>query len=262
MSSSQSPSTASEPVYHLELRHFPRNVCRFNLSGEELRTKVLEPWVADRPFDLGELRWDPRHAQITVIEGPRIPLERLSMGRGWRTAQRAGREVTAQMLAAVGEALAGRGGEAQRGSPPAETSGGAPAGVAAPAPGASEGPELAPGLGPEGAGGRDRPADPSRSADPIADSLGLRLLAQIGDAPTPLRRAWELASAHDPGRPASETLAIAERAVASLLGVRLIVLLCATEPGSTPEAMDAQDALTVLRALESWADLRISIRRV
>ncbi len=212
MSSSQSPSTASEHVYHLELRHFPRNVCRFNLSGEELRATVLEPWVADRPFDLGELRWDPRHAQITVIEGPRIPLQQLSMGRGWRTAQRAGREVTAQMLAAVGEP--------------------------------------------------DRSADPSRSADPIAGSLGLQLLAQIGDAPTPLRRAWELASAQNPGRPASETLAIAERELASLLGVRLIVLLRAAEPESTPEAMDEQDALTTLRVFESWSGSRVLIRRV
>jgi hypothetical protein len=233
MSSPQSPSTASERVYHLELRHFPRNVCRFNLSGEELRATVLEPWVADRPFDLGELRWDPRHAHITVIEGPRIPLEQLSMGRGWRAAQRAGREVTAAMLAAVGEALA---------------------------PGPGPGPALE--LGSESAGEADRSAGPARSADPIADSLGLRLLAQIGDDPTPLRRAWELASAEDPERPASETLAIAERAVASLLGMRLIVLLRAIEPESAPEAMGKQEALAILRALESWTGSQLSVRRV
>jgi hypothetical protein len=242
MSSSQPPSTASERVYHLELRHFPRNVCRFNLSGEELRATVLEPWVADRPFDLGELRWDPRHAQITVIEGPRIPLERLSMGRGWRAAQRAGREVTAEMLAAVGEALAPR-----------------------PEPGLAQGPGLRrePALepGPESAGEADRSAGPAQSADPIADSLGLRLLAQIGDDPTPLRHAWELASAEDPERPASETLAIAERAVTSLLGMRLIVLLRATEPESAPEAMGEQEALAILRALESWTGSQLSIRR-
>ena len=222
MSSPQSPSTASERVYHLQLRHFPRNMCRFNLSGEELRATVLGPWVADRPFDLGELRWDPRHAQITVIEGPRMPLEQLSMGRGWRAAQRAGRDVTAEMLAAVGEA---------------------------PAP------------GPGSAGEADRAAGPTRSADPIADSLGLRLLAQIGDDPTPLRHAWELASAENPERPASETLAIAERAVASLLGMRLIVLLRATEPESAPKAMGEQEALAILRALESWTGSQLSIRR-
>ncbi len=91
-----------EGVYHVELRHFPRNVCRFNLSTEELRATVLSPWAADRPFELGELRWDPRQARLTVLEGPRIPPDQLSMGRGWRTAQREGRDVTAQLLAAAG----------------------------------------------------------------------------------------------------------------------------------------------------------------
>lgn len=262
MSSSQFPSTAPERVYHLELRHFPRNVCRFNLGGEELRAAVLEPWAADRPFELGELKWDPRHAKITVIEGPRIPPDQISMGRGWRTAQRLGKEVTAQMLAPVEEALAGRGGEAQGASPPGDTSDGAPAGAPAPAPVTSAGPELSSGRGPEGAGAEDRPEGPTWSADLIADSLGLRLLAQIGDEPTPLRHAWELASALDPERPASETLAVAERAVASLLGVGLIVLLRATEPGSTPGAMSEQDALATLWALESWSGSQVLIRRV
>jgi 2-iminobutanoate/2-iminopropanoate deaminase len=87
-----------ESVYHVELRHFPRNVCRFNLSAEELRATVLEPWAADRPFELGELRWDPRQARLLVLEGPRIPPDQLSMGRGWRTAQRESRDVTAQLL--------------------------------------------------------------------------------------------------------------------------------------------------------------------
>ena len=85
-------------MYHVELRHFPRNVCRFNLSAEELRTTVLEPWVADRPFELGSSSWDPRQARITVFEGSLIPPDQLSMGRGWRTAQHEGRDVTAQLL--------------------------------------------------------------------------------------------------------------------------------------------------------------------
>jgi len=90
-----------ERVYHVELRHFPRNVCRFNLSAEGLRTTVLEPWAADRPFELGEIRWDPRQARLTVIESKRIPPEQLSMGRGWSTAQRLGRDVTAQVTGAA-----------------------------------------------------------------------------------------------------------------------------------------------------------------
>jgi 2-iminobutanoate/2-iminopropanoate deaminase len=89
-------------VYHVELRHFPRNVCRFNLSAEELRATVLDPWAADRPVELGEMKWDPRQARLTVIESKRIPPEELSMGRGWSTAQRLGRDVTAQVTGATG----------------------------------------------------------------------------------------------------------------------------------------------------------------
>lgn len=95
------PLSVPEGVYHVELRHFPRNVCRFNLSAAELRATVLEPWVADRPFELGELRWDPRQARLTVFEAPRIPPDQLSMGRGWRTVQREGRDVTARLLGAA-----------------------------------------------------------------------------------------------------------------------------------------------------------------
>ena len=84
------PPFVPQGVYHVELRHFPRNVCRFNLSAEELQATVLDPWVADRPFELGELRWDPRQARLMVLEGPSIPPDQLSMGRGWRTAQHAG----------------------------------------------------------------------------------------------------------------------------------------------------------------------------
>jgi 2-iminobutanoate/2-iminopropanoate deaminase len=88
-------------TYHVELRHFPRNVCRLNLSGEELWATVLAPWTADRLFELGELKWDPRQARLTILEGPHIPPDQLSMGRGWRTAQREGRDVTERLLAAV-----------------------------------------------------------------------------------------------------------------------------------------------------------------
>ncbi|HEV3321588.1 MAG TPA: Rid family detoxifying hydrolase [Solirubrobacteraceae bacterium] len=96
--------TPSDPahVFHVELRHFPRNLCHFNMGAEELQSAILEPWAADRMFDLGDLRWDPRQARLTVLEGPRISPDRLTMGRGWSTAKRQGTDVTAQLLAAAG----------------------------------------------------------------------------------------------------------------------------------------------------------------
>jgi hypothetical protein len=86
----------------VQLRHFPRNLCHFNMGAAELQSAILEPWAADRMFDLGDLRWDPRQARLTVLEGPRIPPDQLTMGRGWSTAKRQGRDVTAQLLAAAG----------------------------------------------------------------------------------------------------------------------------------------------------------------
>ncbi len=96
--------TPSDPahVYHVELRHFPRNLCHFNMGAAELQSAILEPWAADRMFDLGDLRWDPRQARLTVLEGPRIPPDQLTMGRGWSTAKRQGTDVTARLLAAAG----------------------------------------------------------------------------------------------------------------------------------------------------------------
>jgi 2-iminobutanoate/2-iminopropanoate deaminase len=96
--------TPSDPahVYHVELRHFPRNLCHFNMGAVELQSAILEPWAADRMFDLGDLRWDPRQARLTILEGPRIPPDQLTMGRGWSTAKRQGSDVTARLLAATG----------------------------------------------------------------------------------------------------------------------------------------------------------------
>ncbi len=262
MATPPSAPTESERVYHLELRHFPRNVCRFNLSGAELRATVLEPWAAERMFELGELRWDPRQARLTVLEGSRIPPAELSMGRGWRTAQRRSRDVTAQLLAEAAEALARRAGEAQRAWAP-------PGGVRAEAPaaGASEASAPAAARSPAGAGSgaADRLDDGTRAADLMADSLGLELLSKLGAHPAPLCRAWDLAAARNPGGPASEALAIAERAVASLLRAGLLVLLRADAPGAGADAAEAAtaagaalrpvgepDAGRVLRAVESW----------
>jgi 2-iminobutanoate/2-iminopropanoate deaminase len=96
--------TPADPayVYHAELRHFPRNLCHFNMGAAELQSAILEPWAADRMFDLGDLRWDPRQARLTILEGPRIPPDQLTMGRGWSTAKRQGTDVTSQLLAAAG----------------------------------------------------------------------------------------------------------------------------------------------------------------
>jgi hypothetical protein len=242
-------------VYHVELRQFPHNMCRFNLSTDELRSTVLEPWARDRWIELGERKWSPHQATLTVLEGPRIPFGQLTMGRGWRTAQREGREVTAELLAALERELNRASGDA----------GGAVAGRPTNVPGGRS-------LGADevgGAPGIQQPPRPQtgqqRKEDLAADSLGLELLAQIGAEPAPLRRAWELADERHPDSPASATLALAERAVESLLRARLIVLLRAGIPAEGATPVDEDEATPLLGAIASWRGTgfagAVSVRR-
>jgi hypothetical protein len=97
-------------AHHVELRQFPHNTCRFNLSKEELRT-IAEPWAHGEWVEMGERKWSPHQAKLTVLEGPPLPMEQLTMGRGWRAAQRQSEDVTKRVLEAAG-GPAPRGGQA------------------------------------------------------------------------------------------------------------------------------------------------------
>ncbi len=88
-------------MYHIELRQFPHNTCRFNLTDAQLRA-IVEPWARGQVVELGERKWNPELARITILEGPQLGLEQLKMGRGWRAAERHGEDVTERALAATG----------------------------------------------------------------------------------------------------------------------------------------------------------------
>ena len=222
----------AETVYHVEMRQFPHNMCRFNLSAQELRVAVLGPWVGDRLVEFGERKWNPEQAKLTVLEGPLIPVAQLSMGRGWRAAERQGREVTEELLTALRQELE---------RAPAEAASGVRVASAVGRPTGSQ-------LG-EPAG------------DSAADSLGLELLSRIGADRAPLRVAWELAAERHPGSPASATLALAERALESLLRARLVVLLSAGgaaadahggEPVADLRAVGEDHVGQVFAGIASW----------
>jgi hypothetical protein len=90
-------------MYHIELRQFPHNTCRFNLTDQELRA-VLEPWVREKFVEVGERKWSPHQAKLTILEGPRLEVQQLSMGRGWGAAQRQSEDVTERLLAQAKQA--------------------------------------------------------------------------------------------------------------------------------------------------------------
>ncbi len=106
-------------MYHIELRQSYHNLNRFNLAGPELRP-ILDPWVREKVFELEERKWNPGEAKLIVLEGPELPLEQLTMGRGWAAALREGVDVTDKLMA---QAEAFRDAEA---APPAATPQAAP----------------------------------------------------------------------------------------------------------------------------------------
>lgn len=86
-------------VFHVELRQFPHVARAFNLSGEELHTRFVAPWVAGALIDYEERRWAPDRAKLTILEGPAVRTEELGLGRGWAVAGRSCADVTETMIA-------------------------------------------------------------------------------------------------------------------------------------------------------------------
>lgn len=160
-------------MYHVELRQFPHNFCRFNLTETELHEAVLDAWARGEWIEFGERKWNPQQAKLIVLEGPQIPLEQLSMGRGWRIAEREGHDVTERLLAATREASVSAAGSAAT----------------------SE---------------QARSQAPTLGLDPAVASLLAELMGLLGEDPVSLMRAWQLALEGHSERTPSECLALAE----------------------------------------------------
>jgi hypothetical protein len=178
-------------MYHVELRQFPHNMCRFNLTDAELRA-IVDPWALEKMVEFGERKWSSQTARITVLEGPQMSLDQLTMGRGWRAAQRQSQDITDAVLAAARQALA-----AAQAAP-----GAVPAGTQPHQSWAStqSGSPTAPGQG-------------AVLADPLA--LGVQLASLLGDDPGRLLSAWKEVAARSSGLSPSESLALAERQLGS-----------------------------------------------
>jgi hypothetical protein len=180
-------------VYHLQLRQFPHNHCQFNLSEEDVRS-LAELWLRGQWLQVGERRWDPQQAKLTVIEAPRVAMGQLSMGRGWRFVERRGEDVTQQVLGNAATA------------DPARDAGALDA--AAPEDGAARGPSTA--TAP--AGSRDASHGPRVAEAELQSLLGGACRAGA------LLAAWRETSARHPECSPSECLALAERQLRSSAG--------------------------------------------
>lgn len=224
--------------YHVEIRDFPRNGAHFNMTGQEVGG-VLLAWAQQRNFELGGQRWNPETAEITVIEGPEIPIPSLSMGRGWPTAMREGQNVTNRVLAEAREAIvdgsvariaqtqeAEEVARAREAEAPSQAAA-APAAVDAAAVEPDAAPETLPAQGAppqtlpwEGDAPGPAPLDEASGEAALAGveggkadqlALGVELAALLGPDAARLLAAWREVAARASGLSPSESLALAER---------------------------------------------------
>ncbi len=90
--------------FHIEISNSRNHARSFNLTAEELRQTVLEPWVANFPIALGDRKWKPEESELRVIEGPELSNPELSFGQGWGNAQKGGEDVTAALVGGAQQA--------------------------------------------------------------------------------------------------------------------------------------------------------------
>jgi hypothetical protein len=206
--------------YHLELRQFPHVARRFNQSEQQVLA-LAKPWIGEEWIEEAERKWNMNEATLTILEGPKLSMADLAMGRGWRNAQRRSEDVTERVLAAFQKSEGGGGGGAA-----AVGGGGDTASV-----GAGGAPDLA----------------------LLADSLALELLALLDDGPVAPARVWRLAHERHAERPLDEALALADQAVRSLLSRRLVVLRSGARDDQG-EALAGEQVETALGSVDAWAD--------
>jgi hypothetical protein len=60
---------------------------------------VAQPWLEDREIRMGDREWEPRRANLRILEGPHMETADLSFGQGWANAERASEDVTRAILA-------------------------------------------------------------------------------------------------------------------------------------------------------------------
>jgi hypothetical protein len=86
-------------AFHVELSSAENRARVFNLSHQDLLSRVIEPWLAGRPFDLAEYEWLPGESSLKVLEGKQLDNPDLAFGQGWSNAERSAEDVTKRVLA-------------------------------------------------------------------------------------------------------------------------------------------------------------------
>jgi hypothetical protein len=96
-------------MFHVELRQFPYVARAFNLTPDELQTRVLGAWVRGEVVELDDRHWGPEKARLTIYEGPQLRPEEMGLGRSWANVTKNCTEVTEQLLTLERQAAASAG---------------------------------------------------------------------------------------------------------------------------------------------------------
>jgi hypothetical protein len=96
--------------FHIEVSGGRQHARSFNLTEEELRRTVLDPWLSGRAVLLGDRKWTRDESELKILEGPQLSNQDLAFSQGWSNAQRNAADVTTQVLeGATEEQRAARG---------------------------------------------------------------------------------------------------------------------------------------------------------
>jgi hypothetical protein len=87
--------------FHIEVNGSAGHARSFNLTEEELRQTVVEPWLDNRPILLGDRQWKPDESRLRILEGPVLSNPELSFGQGWANAERGSETVTERVVDAA-----------------------------------------------------------------------------------------------------------------------------------------------------------------
>jgi hypothetical protein len=90
--------------FHIEVSTGRQHARSFNLTEEELRRTVLDPWLSGRPVLLGDRKWTRDDAELRILEGPELSNQDLAFSNGWSNAQRHASDVTVTVLGSATEA--------------------------------------------------------------------------------------------------------------------------------------------------------------
>jgi hypothetical protein len=85
--------------FHVEVRRSFYRARVFNLSEEQVRRRVLEPWLRGATVELGDREWRAADSKLTVLEGQALNTAEMALGQGWSNAIKAAEDVTAELLA-------------------------------------------------------------------------------------------------------------------------------------------------------------------